>query len=429
MSFTIIAIDRAESQFGDAVKIFRDSQSDEVRAFMLVNEQFKASPAYRGDENNGMFTEIVCNFQDTPGLKAILADICQGTTVMHCRMEESIKDYALVIPLLPKGTVVPDIESLAVSNEKFKMRRAMQATHPEIAPKFTSIENSNELTAELLKGFTFPVIIKPNALHSSFFVTKCEDFNQAKQAVELTFKELQRVYDRDYGTGTPSLVIEEFMTGTMYSCDVYIQSKGVLTYLPPVRVIVAAEIGLEGYYGYQRDTYTGLSPRQISDMNTCCAKAIDALQLTHSVAHVELYLTADGWKIIEVGPRIGGNRQELYYEAFGIQHYLNDLLIHAGMDPITKHLWERFSSGLAMYSGTEGVVQSIKGATILANNPHIVKSSLAKIGDPARRCSNGGVALAIIITSADSKEQLSTVNQSVRDNLVFEIGTPLGASS
>lgn len=356
---TIVAIDRAEAEVAPACRAF-EKLYGEVNAVMLVNKSFTLTPAYKGDENEGYFSEIIVDFNDEQALKIIVAELNSTAVVVHCRMEEALKDYQTLIPLL-KTPYKPLVESLSLCTEKTKMRKAMSEKFPEICPRYAVVKSYKNYTGELVKDFNFPVIIKPNGLHSSFLVVKCHDKEELRSSLKNAFEMLEQVHRDIYGTGEPSFLIEEFMEGQMYSMDGYVDNDKQVYLLPPIRVVTSAEVGKDGFYCYRSRTAIDIDNEDLLNANNCAKKALDALKVINSAVHIELYKTPQGWKIVEVASRIGGGRQLLYWEAYGVNHFLNDLLIHYGKQPNMKHAWERFASGFNVYADKEGIIESVEG--------------------------------------------------------------------
>ncbi len=411
---TVIAIDRAEYEAGKACKKLAENLNIEIQAYMLVNTEFKKSPAYRGDENQGYFTEIVCDFSNPKQLKKTLKQLKANKAIFHCRMEEAIKDFARVVSLL-SNKYVQSPQSLLDSTVKFSMRRKISKRYPEICPKFVEIRSRRQLSNYILKDFKYPLIVKPNGLHSSFFVAKCNNFKELEKCISSTFHGLKKVYEREYGTGQPSVIIEEFIEGEMYSIDVYVNHKQKVYYLPPIRVVTAAEQGLDGYYSYRHIIPTELTPDEVDAANLCTRNVVKALGLKSSTAHVELYKTEEGWKIIELGPRIGGYRQDLYREAFGIDHYYNDLLIHFGRKPEIKPAWHRHAAGLNIYADTEGKITSIKGLEDARKLSSVIYLDVnLQVGEHAKFASKGGQFVVDGILSNDDKDKLEADVTKVR---------------
>lgn len=405
---TVLAIDRAEPETVEPCIKLALNFKTKVNAIMLVNSAFKKTPAYKGDETGGFFTEITMDFNDTLALKKVLENINSTRITVHCRMEEAIKDYEKIIPLL-NNPYVQSIESLTLSTQKICMREIMSLKYPEICPKYIEIETLEDFSNDLVDNFTFPVIVKPNGLHSSFLVSKCSDLRDLKNTLLKSFRAIESVNEMIYGTGKLSFLIEEMLIGKLYSIDAYVDQLGNVTCLPMIRVITSSEVGRDGFYCYRSRTTPELNQYETAEANLCANKAIAALKLTSSTAHIELCKTSSGWKIIEVGPRIGGGRQTLYMEAYGIDHIYNDLLIHLGEKTDTVQKWQRHAAGFNIYADKEGAIQNIHGIKEALKIKSVLRLGIfAKKGDKSIFASNGGDFLIDGNMSNDDKDILES---------------------
>lgn len=420
----VIAINRAKRDAAEACRRLATDFGVEIKAYMLVSSAFKNSPAYRGDETEGYFEEINIDFDDNNLISETIDAVSAGTdvTISHCIIESAMNDYAKVIPFL-KNALTQTPESLIISSEKSKMRSAIYSKYPEICPKFIVVSSHENFSQSMIEDFMFPVIVKPNGLTSSFLVTKCKNYESLQICLKKTFDVIHKIYDREHGVGDQSVLIEEFIVGDMYSIDAYVSDDATkITYLPPVRVITSDEVGLPGFYGYERVVPTDLAPEDICDANECARKTIEALGLKFSTAHVELYKTSNGWKIIELGPRIGGYRQELYKEAFGIEHFYNDILIHYGKDPIMDIKWNKHAAAINIYADSEGTISSISGleeakkiSSVVMLNQH------SKPGDTSVFAVNGGKYVVDCILANTNKEMLEYDITQIRKLVKIEI--------
>ena len=94
------------------------------------------------------------------------------------------------------------------------------------------------------------------------------------------------------------MLVEEYMSGDMYSVDAYVDNIGKTWILPPVKVTTAASIGLEGYYSYEIDSDHGLNEKEIEKLNQVASSSIHAGGLRNSGAHIDLFSTPEGWEMI-----------------------------------------------------------------------------------------------------------------------------------
>ncbi|MDQ3093968.1 MAG: ATP-grasp domain-containing protein [bacterium] len=405
----VIAIDRAKKDAADSCLKLKKEFGLEVNPYLLVNKDFKKSPAYKGDEASGYFEEIVLDFDDKITLKKTVDDITKDSdiTVVHCIIEAAMGDCASVITYVKNGYCQTPL-SLETASEKSKMREAFMANFPEITPKFVNIRNIRSLETTDLKDFSYPLIIKPNGLTSSFLVIKCDNFNELAQNVSIAFSEIDKVYQREHGVGDKSILIEEFIEGDMYSVDAFVMADGkTMHFMPLVRVVTANDVGLEGFYGYQRILPVELNATERTLAEECASKAMQAVGLKSSAAHVELYQTRNGWKVVELGPRIGGYRQELYKLAYDLDNFYNDFLTHLNIPPIVSSEPIGFAAAINIYPDKTGVISSMNGIDEAGKLGSLFSlKTHAKVGDLSKPAVNGGKYVVDAILHSKTEDEL-----------------------
>ena len=211
------------------------------------------------------------------------------------------------------------------------------------------------------------------------------------------------------------------MQGRMYSVDAYVMHDGQMFCLPPVQVMTAHSLGMPGFYGHQGLLPSDLSPEEIEGAFAASRAAMRALNLRSTTAHVELFLTDQGWKIIELAARIGGHRDLLYREAYGMEHFANDLSVHMGQlpampgDPIAQ------TAFLNLYADEEGYIESIEGLEEARQLSSIIYlKQHAEVGDLALFAKNGGDQVIDGVLSNPDPAQLhadvAKVKQLIRIN-------------
>jgi biotin carboxylase len=151
------------------------------------------------------------------------------------------------------------------------------------------------------------------------------------------------------------------MDGAMFSIDAYVNQRGVIYYTPLVHVRTGRSVGFEDFFGYMRITPVILKPHKIEDARKVAEKAIEALNLRSTTCHIELMKTEDGWKVIELGPRVGGFRHEMYELSYGFDHTLNDILIRIPKKPILTKKAKGYTSVMQFYAQSKGRLRNIDG--------------------------------------------------------------------
>lgn len=418
----ILAIDDVEPGLVRAVKAHSKKLGKPLQGLVLVNENAAGAHERTRDES-GFFKEISCNFDDPAELQTTLKPYADKILAVTCRQERSVQNLRKVVPFLPYVNT-PSESALLWATQKHLMRDRLRAYDERLTPQYCHLTSFQpEDTKKLLKELNLPVIVKPAGLASSVLVTRCDTDEELTRTLEHTFKVITEVYSRDAGRGRPSLLVEEIIEGEMYSTDAYVSPTGEVTCLPFVRIFTAHSLGMEGFYGYNQVIPTALKPDEITRAEKVATKAIKALNLSSTTAHVELFLMPSGeWKIIELGPRIGGYREELYREAYGIDHYYNDLAVRMALPVEVPTKLLKHAAGIMIYAEKEGTIKAVHGFEEARKVPSMVSlSCYAKPGDTALFAGNGGRVLCEGIFSNANPRRLEIDINKVRKLIKFDI--------
>lgn len=417
----ILSINDAEPGLVAATKKHSRELGRELTGIVIFDKSDKLSNR-RSRDISGLFTEISCDFNNRHELQAVLKPYMNRILAATCRQENSIQHFRKVVPLLPYVNT-PSESSLLWATEKHLMRDLMYAYNEQLVPKYAYLEDFDESQIKMIaEEFNFPVIIKPNGLAASILVSKCDTKNELSDSLREKFKIINDIYSRDVGRGKPSVLVEEMIEGDMYSTDAYITPDGEIFFLPLIKVVTAHAIGLEGFYSHHFVVPTGLDQSEIAQAEAAAADALKALNLSATTAHIELFNSPGGWKIIEVGPRIGGYREDLYREAYGIDHYYNDLAVRMGLTPKINDEPIAHATSFNIYPEKEGIIESITGMDQLDEIKSLVSAkSHAKPGDLALFASNGGRLIVDGTLSNKDPSQLRKDLNKLRERIKINI--------
>jgi glutathione synthase/RimK-type ligase-like ATP-grasp enzyme len=338
-------------------------------------------------------------------LEKVFDDLGGGIRTVICRGDAYIQYLRKIIPYLAEDAYVSSEQSLQLATHKQLMREAFTKVAPEISPKFvkaTKIADAKD--TEL----TFPVIVKPASLASSILVQKCDTPKELQKVLKNTLAVIKEVYEKEGRTEDPEVIIEEFLVGEFYSIDSYVLSKGEYFHCPPVSYVPAESMGVNDFSLYKRQTPVSLTKPQIQQLEKAAEKALDALGLQYTSAHIELVKTEAGWKIIEVGPRIGRFRNTMYTASFGIPHGYNDLLIHCGLPPLLKRSQKVVHTvAHSIYPREEGILREVTSLNKIQQKVQGIlyfNSSHTK-GEHVKYAKNGGHALVeVVFGNSDIKQ-------------------------
>ncbi|MDZ7726070.1 MAG: ATP-grasp domain-containing protein [Candidatus Campbellbacteria bacterium] len=337
---------------------------------------------------------LTCNFDSRKSIVKALKPIESDLVAVSCRAESKIPALAQVVPHVPYLRT-PTSESLEWSTNKVEMRRRLLAYDPKITPAFTVVRDSTKKTLKKIEeNVGFPLVIKPSGLAQSLLVTICFHQDELEKSLNRVFRKINRLHKDTEGRGKPQVLVERFMEGEMYSVDAYINSRGKVYFCPMVHIKTGRAIGFDDFFGYQQITPTNLSKKSIRDAREASEKAVRALGLRSSTAHIELYKTEQGWKIIELGPRIGGFRNIMYKLSYDIDHTENDIFIRIPKQPKVPQKKLGYTAVLKIFAEKEGTITSIKGIKKLngLESLHRFKTN-KRIGDKATFAKHGGKSI------------------------------------
>lgn len=333
---------------------------------------------------------IPCDFSSHLALQTALRPYKHRFLAVTCRAEKNIPLLARAIPHVPYINA-PTALSLEWTTDKIRTRQLLRNYDKKIAPKFLVVHDASPETLDRIqKQVGFPLIIKPAGLAASLLVSLCFHREELESNLQNTVRKIGQIYKKKRGRGEPQILVEEFMEGAMYSVDSYVNQRGVVYHTPLVHVRTGRSVGFEDFFGYMRITPVVLKPHKVEAAKRVAEEAIEALGLRSTTCHIELMKTEDGWKVIEVGPRIGGFRHEMYELSYGINHSANDILIRMPKKPLLSKKVRGYTAALQFYSHKKGRLQSIEGinrARKLESFAHIQLKK--KVGDMCDFARNG----------------------------------------
>ena len=379
---------------------------------------------YDSDYLDGLQVCIVpCSFDSDEEIAAAIAPYREAIRGVTCRADKNIQDLRRVIPFLPPRVLVSTPESLAAATNKRLMRINFMQHYPEITPHFIEIHDATDTTINNVEGhLQYPVIVKPANLASSLLIQSCHNQDQLKRALHKTFERVDVIYRAEGRRDKPQIIVEEYLEGKLYSIDAYVMKPGEVYYCPPVGYVAAKQLGIDDFFLYKRFIPAGLNASEIAAANEVAAKAIAAVGLVHTSVHVELILTAHGWKIIELGPRLGNFRDTMYKRSYDINHPLNDVLIRFGHEPQINSTLFEYCATYSVYPKKEGVLRCINGLERLESLPEV--RYLRVRAEPGTQCKfakHGGHALAEFTVSSKDKRTFDELTAFIEKEVIATV--------
>lgn len=402
----ILIVDSPVTPALATLKSLKTDKSHSYRYMLIYSKK-----EFSGKENKDVLKEfhikVAVNFNSPDSIINALSPYRDELLTVYCRAEIRIPDFQKVIPHVPY-LKTPTSESLDWSINKYKMRKRFYAYDKKITPRFMLVKDQSKSTLkEIEKKIQFPLVIKPASLAQSLLVNVVYHQEELEKNLRQVFRKLKATYkDSSRASLEPEVIVEQFIEGSMYSIDGYINSRGKVYCCPMVSVKTGREIGFDDFFGYQQMTPTNLTKTSVETAEEVAITGVRALGLRSTSFHAELIKDDKGFKIIEIGPRIGGFRDDLYEFSYGINHRLNAALIGVPRIPQIPKRIQGYTSAFKVFAKKEGLIESISGMKTIKELKSLKKIIVnKKVGDRVRFAKNGGKSVfnAILFNKDRSK--------------------------
>jgi biotin carboxylase len=330
------------------------------------------------------------------------------------------ENYILSAALIGEHLGLPHLPITAAEacTDKFLMRSLFAKAPEKISPGFAIVTNENDLRT-FANSHTFPLILKPANLAKSLLVTKNDSLNELLENYKKSTDLLHTTYKKYAPNREPKLIVEEFLEGSIHSVDAFIDSDGTPHVLDQiVDYQTGYDIGYNDNFHYSRILPTRLSQEDQQALRHCADIGARSLGMKNSPAHIEVILTKNGPRIVEIGARNGGYRERMHDLANGIDITKIALNLSLGIKPeisSSKHepvaVLELFPKQPGAFVGihNEEELRKLPSLTYLSVKPSL-NEFVGKAGDGYKMCA---VVILHHSDTAQFNKDLDFVNKSV----------------
>lgn len=347
---------------------------------------------------------IVADFTNKNTLLKTIDTIYDKVDAVMTTYESYVRPTAWVaqhlsVPGLP-------LDAAEACTDKFVMRSKFNDAVEKISPDFALVNSENDIRS-FAKTHNFPLILKPANLAKSLLVTKSASLDELLHNYQSSAELLSSVYKKYAANRTPQLIIEEYLDGSIHSVDAFVDSTGTPHILDEiVDYQTGYDIGFDDNFHYSRILPSGLSASNQNALRHCADIGIRALGMKNSPAHVEIIMTKNGPRIVEIGARNGGYRERMHGIANGINITQAALDIALGKQPSLDAARHDYCAVLELFPKSNGKFIEITNLTDLESLPSLQYLSVkAKHGQEVGKSSAGHKMVAVILLStADAKQ-------------------------
>ena len=256
----------------------------------------------------------------------------------------------------PNGTSYKAVE---IMENKARTRISLHGL--PYSPKYLTLSAKVKMEPKVINTLPdFPLIVKSSSSTGSKDVMLASDLEQLQRYIrKLNEKE-----------SNESVIIEEFIEGEQYLVEAMVHNK---------KIQIAGVIEQEITYG-KRFIITGygvlaIVPKQLNDsIMEVLESIVEVLEIQNGALHVEMRLTENGWKLIEINPRIsGGAMNTMLKAAFGFDLVEETLKLYLGERPslVQKHRHFIFTQYVIIEKN--GILEKVTGKNRAKKSPGVVE--------------------------------------------------------
>lgn len=243
--------------------------------------------------------------------------------------------------------------AIEIMEDKEKTRNFLK--NQPYSPKFFLLKPNESFSNNL----AFPLIVKSPKSTGSKDVLLANDSDQLKKHLS----HLQSKNPRE------TIMIEEYIEGPQYLVEALIYKRQA-----NIIGIIEQEI-TQG----KRFIITGYgvlvkAPKEIqAGLEEVLQSIVKAFNIENGALHLELRLTKNGWKLIEINPRIsGGAMNTMLHAAFGFNVVEETLKLFLGERPDINPKHRKFVYTKYVIVETKGILEKVIGRNKAANSPGVV---------------------------------------------------------
>lgn len=287
-------------------------------------------------------------------------------------------------------------ETAIKSTNKGEMIKSFEA-HGVAHPWYFIIKDLKELN-NIEGEISFPCICKPIDSSGSRGVTLINGPEELETSVLYSLQ----------NSRSKGVIIEEYMSGNEVSVEVMVLDGEVQI----IAVTDKVTTGAPHFVEIRHSQPSLLSKKDIDRIKELAAKAVLAVGIKNGPAHVEIMLTEDGPKIIELGARLGGDFISTHLVPLSTGIDLVEAVINLACENEVD-LRRKFKKGscIRYITGDKGIIKKIEGLEFAKKIDGIHEVKMLKgVGECSENLRNSNDRLGYIIAQGSSAKEAINIS-------------------
>lgn len=277
-------------------------------------------------------------------------------------------------------------------------------------PEFLIVTQDKPIPFETIdKKFAFPVIVKSSKSTGSKDVL----FVETKEQLE---KQIIRLQEKN---PDETIIIEEYIDGNQYLVEALIYNNQIMIAGIIEQEITQGKRFIITGYGVLADV-----PNHIKvGIEQVLHSIISQFGIKNGALHLELRWTKDGWRLIEINPRVsGGAMNDMILAAFGFNLVEETLKLYVGESPSLMPRCTNYVFTQHVIVSKKGILEKVTGKRRAIRSPGVVKVYVKpKKGTKLTPPLSMGHRYAYVIATGASMEEAKKLAKSAANEIKFHL--------
>lgn len=386
-----------------------------MKKLLIIGASILQLPAIKKAKENGYYT-IVADFNpnavgiphadeyhcvstiDVEGITKLAEDI-KPDGIMTLATDMPMRALAAATSKL--GLPGITYETAVMSTDKGEMIKAFEKYGVE-HPWYYIVDNKQQFNA-IVDKVTYPCVMKPTDNAGNRGVCFVADKEELLK---------EYAYSRE-NSRSGHVIIEEYMDGQEVSVE-------IIVYKGDVHILAVTDkttLGKPYFVEIGHAEQSQKSEEIVAAIKDLATRAVKSVGIDNSPAHVEIMVTKDGPKMVELGSRMGGGciTTHLVPLSTGIDMIKSVMDLALGMVP---NLQPKFDKGSALRHivGVEGKIKSIDGLNEARSVSGVYEVTMLKnVGDECHYFKNGADRIGYVIAQGnDTAEAIAICEEAIK---------------
>lgn len=341
---------------------------------------------------------------DIEGIKKIAKDFSPDG-IMTLATDMPMRSIAAATKIC--GLPGISMETAINATDKEKMIRVFEKNNVA-HPWYYVAHNENEFDF-IKRKIDFPCILKPTDSSGSRGVVLVENLDDLNDAYKYTISQSKE----------GNVILEEYLVGQEVSVEIMVVDS-----IPYVLQVTDKLTTGSPYFVEMRHNQPSMLPQDdLQAIENLAKDAVKAIEIKNGPAHVEIMLTKNGPKMIELGARMGGDciTTHLVPLSTGIDMIKTTIELSCGIKTDITKKYNK-ASAIEYFESKKGVLKSVVGIENAKQIEGVKQIEFVyEIGENVSDIKNSSDRIGFVIAQADTAEEAIKICEKAISMIKIEI--------